>query len=217
MDSILFSDHTKVSSSLLVIIILLSIILLQPGREHILNNLMLSPYNVVRKKKLFSIFTSSLIHADYPHLLFNGITFFYFALPLEGILIGHSGSPLGSIIFLIIFVSSLLIADLPSIIKHRNNPNYNSLGASGAISGVLFSYILFQPMSRLSLMLVPFPVPAPLFAVLFIVFSIYADRKYKSHINHQAHIWGGIGGFTTTCLFYPDEFGKFVRILFDLI
>src|SRR3546814_15713642 len=110
---------------------------------------MLHPHSFVRKKRLYTIITSGMIHADFGHLLFNMITYFFFAFPLERIL--HQTGGNGHLQFALIYVGALILSDIPTIMKHRNNPGYASLGASGAISAVLFSFILFMPTPKLYL------------------------------------------------------------------
>src|SRR3546814_205236 len=117
--------------------------------QNLNHQLMLHPHSFVRKKRLYTIITSGMIHADFGHLLFNMITYFFFAFPLERIL--HQTGGNGHLQFALIYVGALILSDIPTIMKHRNNPGYASLGASGAISAVLFSFILFMPTTKLYL------------------------------------------------------------------
>lgn len=142
------------------------------------------------------LLTSGLIHADFSHLLFNMLSFFFFAFPLERIV--------GSTAFVIIFFGSLILSDIPSVLKYRDDPSYRSLGASGGVTGVIFSYILYDPMSRIYLFLIPIGIPAVLFAVLYIAYSYYAERVGHDHINHSAHLWGGISGAVLTIILDPN-------------
>src|ERR1700748_2017919 len=126
--------------------------------EDVFDKLILQPYNVSRGKKVYTLITSGLIHVDIMHLLFNGMTFYFFAFQLEAIL-GHWQ-------FGLLYVVSLILSDLPSVAKHKNDLWYRSLGASGAISAVVFSAILFRPLDGMSLMFLPISIPAGLFWVL---------------------------------------------------
>lgn len=171
--------------------------------QPLLSRLMLDPYAVSRGRKLYTIITSGFIHADVQHLLFNGLTYFFFAFPLE--------ATVGTGNFLIIFFLSLMLADSQTLIQNRNDVHYRALGASGAISGILFSFIMFYPNNKISLLLFPIGIPAYLFAVLYVAYCIWADRKQFDNVNHNAHLWGAVSGFGITALLFPDYFQEFVR------
>lgn len=163
----------------------------------------LHPYSIARKRKLYTIFTSGLIHANLPHLAFNMLSYFFFAFTLED-MVGHWQ-------FAVIYLSGLILSDLSTIYKHRNHPSYYSLGASGAISAVLFSYILFDPFSKIYLFPIPFGIPAFLFAVLYLVYCMYAARKQEDMVNHEAHFWGAVTGLIVTIALFPDVLSVFIE------
>lgn len=165
--------------------------------------LILNPWELIKKKKIYTVITSGLIHANITHLLFNMITFFFFAFYLEA-LIGH-------IKFLILYLTSLILSDVSTIIRYRNDPNYRCLGASGAISAVLFSYILYRPLTKIYLMFIPIGIPAYIFAVLYLVYSFYASRGRYNNINHEAHIYGAITGIVLTIAFDPGIVNEFMK------
>lgn len=179
------------------------------SNPHEYSKWMLHPYSIHRdKKKYYMIFTSGLIHKDWMHLLFNMITFYYFAFSLENTLVALSGS-MGHVYFALIYLGSLVLSDIPTIIHHKNNPGYYSLGASGAICAVLFSFILFQPKMTLGIFMV-IPMPAYLFAVLFLGYCIWAARQGRDGINHDAHLFGALSGLILTILFYPWVVSHFI-------
>src|SRR5690606_30931406 len=129
--------------------------------------LMLHPYTLHRdKSKWYMILTSGLIHKDWMHLLFNMMTFYYFGFSLESMFVQFSGAA-GHLYFALLYLLSLVLSDVPTILQHRNSIGYYSLGASGAICAVLFSFILFQPKAMLGLFMI-IPMPAYLFALLFL-------------------------------------------------
>lgn len=161
---------------------------------------MLYPYAIARKQQLFTVFTSGLIHKDWGHLLFNMMTFFYFGFGLERLLAELSSW--GHLQFAVIYLLSLVLSDIPTIIRHKNNKSYASLGASGAICAVLFSYILFDPKMMLGIFMV-IPMPAWLFGILFIGYSVWASKRSSDGINHDAHLFGAIAGMLLTLLLYP--------------
>ncbi|MCE5304585.1 rhomboid family intramembrane serine protease, partial [bacterium] len=106
---------------------------------------------------------------------------------------------------------SLIIADIPSIIKYRNDPSYASLGASGAISGVVFSMILFYPFSGLYIFPIPFPLPAFVFGILYLAWSYYSSKHYEDIINHSAHFWGALAGIILTIILEPQSIFIFIK------
>jgi len=168
----------------------------------ILGKMMLNPYSIHRdKSKWFTIFTSGIVHADWMHLIFNMMTFYYFGFALEIIFVQASGD-IGHLYFSVLYLVSLVLSDIPTIIQHKNNPNYFSLGASGAISAVLFSFILFYPKTELRIFFA-IPMPAYFFAVIYVGYCIWASKKSNDNINHDAHLFGALAGVIITLVFYP--------------
>jgi membrane associated rhomboid family serine protease len=156
----------------------------------------LQPYNVSRGKYLYTLITSGFIHADWTHLLFNMMTFYFFAFQLEGA-IGHWE-------FALLYGVSLILSDIPTVIKHKNDFWYRSLGASGAISAVVFSAILFNPLGKMMLLFLPIPIPAVLFGVLYLVYCTYASKRGIGNINHDAHFFGALSGILITIILIPQ-------------
>lgn len=161
------------------------------------------PYGLIRQQKYYTFISSGFLHADFSHLIFNLVTYFFFAFQLE--------SRIGSFHFFVLYFSSMIISDLPSYFQHKKDPYYYTLGASGAISAVILSYILFFPNGKLFILLLPFPIPAPIFAIIYLLFTFLASRKANSHINHSAHFWGGIFGFFYTMIFFPKTLYNFIN------
>ncbi len=167
---------------------------------------MLHPYSVSRGHKVYTLLTSGLIHGDWMHLFFNMFTFYAFAFTLERLI--------GSWQFGLLYFISLILSDLPTVFKNKDNFHYNSLGASGAISAVLFSYILFDPLSSLYIFPIPFAIPAILFGVLYLVYCAYASRHSRDNINHDAHFFGALTGLIFTIIFVPGILQLFFHTLF---
>ena len=162
----------------------------------------LNPFRVVKEKDYPPLLTSALVHADYMHLLFNGLTFYYFAFALEH-QIGHWQ-------FLLLYIGAQLASDIPSLIKHKDDSWYNTLGASGAVSGVVLAYIFLYPNGEVWLL---FTFPAWLFGVLFLVGSFYAGWKGIGRINHDAHLWGALAGVVILVLIKPSAATGFLNWL----
>jgi membrane associated rhomboid family serine protease len=173
----------------------------------LLRRLILWPPAVERDKQYYRLISYGLIHADGQHLLFNMMTLFFFGRTMEGFFSDELG-PLG---FAIFYVGGLVVSILPTFLKNRNNSNYRSLGASGAVSAVLFAFILLEPWAKIIVFVVP--MPAILYAILYIVYSIYMDRHGIGNINHSAHLWGAAYGVIFTSIMEPRVLPHFFGVL----
>lgn len=198
-----YLNQTPVASLILIFTVVTSI---YAFNDHTLyGKFMLHPYSVYRKNKLYTLITSGMIHSDWMHLIFNMMTFFFFAFSLE--------AQIGSWRFGLIYFLSLILSDIPSVLKHKDDFWYNSLGASGAISGVLFSYILFYPLSKLYLFFIPIGIPAVLFGGLYLIYCVYASKQSRDNINHDAHFFGALTGIIITILIIPGIVPHFLSAL----
>jgi membrane associated rhomboid family serine protease len=165
--------------------------------------LMLHPYSVYRGKNVYTVITSGLIHKDWMHLFFNMISYYCFAFTLEG-RIGHWQ-------FGLLYVASLILSDMPSVAKHKNDFWYNSLGASGAVSAVIFSYIMYDPMAGMYIIPFPFAIKAIIFGVLYLVYCSYASKYSRDNINHDAHLFGALSGVAITLILNPTVAPEFIH------
>ncbi len=194
-----FISDTPVASLIFVFTIITSLYAF--SNAEVYGKFMLHPYSVSRGHRVYSIITSGLIHKDWGHLFFNMLSYFFFAFTLESI-IGHWQ-------FAVLYLVSLALSDLSTILKHKDHFGYNSLGASGAVSAVVFSYILFEPLSKMMIFPLPIPIPAVLFGVLYLAYSAYASKQ-SSYINHDAHFFGAISGVVITIILYPQVVNYFI-------
>lgn len=149
----------------------------------------------VRRGEQIRMFTSGFLHVDTVHLLFNMITLYFFAY----VVIGY----LGSLYFLIIYVASLLLGNLVSLYFHKDEYHYSAVGASGAVTGILYSAILLEPDMSLYMFFIPVPIPAYLFGIGYLLYSIYGMKKQLGNIGHDAHFGGAIGGYVVTLILAP--------------
>jgi len=152
----------------------------------------------IQNGEKFRMFTSGLLHADWMHLLFN-----MYALYLFGDIVVFR---LGVIPFLAIYLGSLLAGSLYSLSYHKNEPYYSAIGASGAVSGIVYASILLYPEMELFLFFIPIPIKGYIFGVIYLLYSIYGMKKQLGNIGHSAHLGGAIGGFALTLVFYPKVF-----------
>lgn len=198
-----YLQNTPVASIIFLFTIITSIYAFNDSS--LFGKFMLHPYSVYRKQNVYTLITSGLIHANWMHLVFNMFTFYAFAFRLE--------QEVGSIRFGLIYFIGLILSDIPTVIKQRDNYHYHSLGASGAVSAVLFSYILFFPLSTLIIFPLPIPIWAALFGVLYLVYSYYMSTNTRDNINHDAHLFGAITGIIITILVVPGIIPHFIAEL----
>ncbi len=177
----------------------------------LLDRLILWPPAIARGKEYWRLLSYGFIHADGQHLLFNMITLYFFGSAMENYL-SQLGLPWpwGFVGF---YLSALLVSVLPSYLRHRNDPGYRSLGASGAVSAVLFAFILIQPWSLIIVFVVP--VPAIVYAALYVGFSIWMERRGRDNVNHSAHLWGAGYGVLFTVLLQPRVVEHFFNALMN--
>jgi len=155
------------------------------------------PYRVSRERQYFRFITSGFLHADFMHLFFNMFTLFFFGRNIE--LIFKLGGLGGQFAYLALYLLGLIVSDIPSYIKHRNNYQYRSLGASGAVSAVVFACIVFSPWSSIYLY-GALKISAAAYAVLYLIYCVYMSKKDADHINHDAHLWGSVFGIVFTVI-----------------
>jgi membrane associated rhomboid family serine protease len=171
------------------------------------------PYEVKRNKEYFRWITSGFVHANFPHLLFNMLALWFFGNAVEMRFQGQFGEWGGRIVYLIFYVSAIVIADIAVYMKHQNNPSYLSLGASGAVAAVLFAGIVFDPWMSIGFMFLPIDIPGIVFGVLYLIFEWWSGKQRMDNINHDAHFWGAIYGFFFTIITITDAYGDFVNKL----
>ncbi len=162
------------------------------------------PYWLLRKKQYDTIYMSGFVHADLGHLLFNMVTFYFFAFPMERVL--------GTGCFIALYVAGLLLSHLGTYAKQRHNPEYASLGASGAISAVLFAYIVYFPTRSLYIIPIPVPIPAFVLALGYVAYSYYAARRGTGRINHDAHLYGALGGLLFVLAVDPGAYRALIAL-----
>lgn len=149
----------------------------------------------IQKGEQVRMFSSAFLHADMSHLFFNMLTLYFFAPVVT--------SYLGEITFVLIYISSLIVGNLLTLVLHKNDLNYRAIGASGAVTGILYSAILLQPDMMLGIFFI-IPMPAYLFGIIYLLYSIYGMRAKNDNIGHTAHFGGAIGGYLFTIMKQPE-------------
>jgi membrane associated rhomboid family serine protease len=173
------------------------------SNDNLYANMILHPFSVYRGQRVYTVITSGMIHNDWMHLGFNMLSYYFFAFQLEPVL-GHWQ-------FGFLYVASLILSDLPTVFKHKNDEWYHSLGASGAVSAVIFSYIMFDPLSKMMIIPIPIGIPAVLFGILYLIYCNYASKYSRDNINHDAHMFGALSGVLITIVLQPHVVHGFIE------
>lgn len=150
----------------------------------------------IRSGEQIRMISSAFLHVDIPHLAFNMLTLYFFAPVVYGYL--------GNFSFVLIYIGSLLFGSLLTMLFHKDEYSYRAVGASGAVTGILYSAILLEPSMSLYLFFIPIPIPAYLFGIGYLLYSIYGMKAKNDNIGHTAHFGGAIGGFLITIIKLPS-------------
>jgi membrane associated rhomboid family serine protease len=170
--------------------------------ETIFDKLILHPFGMFRNGEYYRLISHSFLHADIWHLLFNMYSFYSFAPILENYF--------GPTKFLVLYFGAVLVSVYSTVTKHRFNPAYRCLGASGGVSGVVFAFIVLKPTSQIGIMFIPIPAPAYIFGLVYLAYSYFSSTN-DDQINHEAHFYGAMFGILLTFLFFPDSLGNFLN------
>ena len=168
------------------------------------DRLVLWPPALERRHEYWRLVSYGFVHADIGHLAFNMITLFFFGREIEGVMAGVTGTWLTYPLF---YLAALAVSILPSYLKHRHDANYVSLGASGAVTAVLFAFILLSPWTLIFVFFIP--VPAIIYAVFYVGYSLWMDRRGGDRINHSAHLSGAAFGVLFMVMMAPEVLGFF--------
>jgi membrane associated rhomboid family serine protease len=190
--------------------------LLAWSNPNLMQKWIFSPYQIARKNEWYRFLTSGLIHYDYLHLIFNMVSLYFLGIYAEYQFAVKFGEGYRWY-FLFFYLSAIVVADIPVFFKFRRSPYYKALGASGAVSAVIFSAILLEPGISLMVFPIPFRIPGVLYAVLYVAYSAYMSKNSRDNIGHEAHLYGSLYGIIFTAIFVPESIEKMLRTVQNLL
>ncbi len=197
----------------LFIILLTSLVsILAFNNAELFDKLKFNAYMVWHKKQAGRLFSHALLHSGWLHLIINMYVLWIFGRFAEDAFASLFSA--GTSIYLAMYVLAVLFSVIPALIKHKNNHYYNSVGASGAVSAVVFTSILLAPKMPLFLIFIPVPIPAYIFGLLYLVYSYVMSQKAADNIAHDAHFAGSVFGFTFPIILEPQLFINFIDKIF---
>jgi membrane associated rhomboid family serine protease len=175
-----------VMAATIILAVTVGLSLIGFARPVLIERALFRPYWFLPKRQYWTVISNGFVHANLAHLIFNVLSYWFFAFPLQRVI--------GPARFVTLYLLGLIASNVGTYFQHRRDPAYASLGASGAILAVLFAAIVYFPRSSIMLLPLPLPLPAPLFALLFLAFSYYSARHPRGQINYQAHFDGALAG-----------------------
>ena len=177
------------------------------------NKLLFHAYSVWHRKEWYRMLTYGLVHGGWGHLFFNMLTLFFFGRVVEQYFAVAFGDVLGIVLYVVLYVSAIAVSSVWDLFKHKDDWNYSAVGASGAVSAILFASILFEPKMGIYIYLIPIPVPGYIFAPLYLRYCWYMAKRNMDNIGHTAHFWGAVYGLAFPLICRPDIFSHFLAQL----
>ncbi len=182
------------------------------GNRLLFERLKFNAYEIASQRNYFKFLTYGLLHADWMHLLVNMFVLFSFGSFVEDLLEVYYKAK-GPLYFIILYVTALFFSVVPVFFKHRRNYYYNAIGASGAVSSILFAYIIMYPQGSVSFLFIPIPIPAAVFGILYLAYSTYMAKRASDNIAHDVHAWGALYGVA----FVAVLDWRFIQMFFDFL
>ncbi len=183
------------------------------SNQDLFSKLVFNPYVIHQRRQYYRFITAGFLHADFMHLFFNMYALFLFGKYTEHAL-DQIYSGFGSVLFGILYFSALVMSSIFSYNKHIENPRYNAVGASGAVSAVLFASIIIYPEMRLMIFPIPFFIPSYIVGPLYLLYSFYMGRNGTDNIGHDAHLFGALWGILFILIIWKDALSNFIQQVF---
>ena len=178
-----------------------------------INSLLFNAYQVWHRKQWYRMLSYGLVHSGWVHLIFNMLTLYFFGPVVEQYFSAIFGPGLGRLLFAFLYVSAIAVSTVGDLVKYKDDIGYNAVGASGAVSAILFASILFEPKMGIYIYLIPIPVPGYIFAPLYLLYCWYMARRNMDNIGHTAHFWGAVYGLLFPIVCHPSVFTHFFNQL----
>lgn len=190
------------SVTIFIVLITVVVSVLAFSNRELFRRLVFNAYDIKHFKNTYRFLSYALIHGDWIHLLVNMMVLYSFGRIVEQYY-GFYFSLKGILYYLLLYIGGTALSTLPSYGKHKDDYSYTAVGASGAVSAVVFASIVFDPLNKIYIFLIPIGIPAIIFGILYLVYSWYMGKKNIDNIGHDAHFWGAIFGFVFTILLKP--------------
>ncbi|MEI6852450.1 MAG: rhomboid family intramembrane serine protease [Bacteroidota bacterium] len=194
---------------LFIIIFTAAISIFALSNHDVFYRLKFNPFLVLHSKQWYRFFTYGFVHAGWMHLFVNMFVLYSFGNVVLDYYVEIFGLK-GYYYFVLLYVGAIMMSTLPSFGKHKNDPGYNAVGASGAVSAVVFASILFVPLGRIYMFFIPIGIPAFIFGGLYLIYSAYMAKRGGDNIGHDAHFWGALFGVVFTIAIKPKVFLYFI-------
>jgi membrane associated rhomboid family serine protease len=196
----------------IILFVTATVSILALNNEQLFTRLRFNAYDVRHSNQWYRFFTYGFVHAGYIHLIINMMVFYSFGRIVEQYFQLYFPGK-ASFYFLLLYGGGLLLSIIPAFGKHKNDVFYNAVGASGAVSAVVFSSILLYPTGKIFLYFIPIAIPAPLFGILYIAYEAYMSKRGRDNIGHDAHLWGAVFGLIFTIALKPGLIPLFFQQL----
>ncbi|WP_259015422.1 rhomboid family intramembrane serine protease [Emticicia fluvialis] len=194
----------------IVIIIVTSVVSIAAfSNSRLTYQYILNPYTVHRRNEWWRLLTSGFLHGDFGHLFFNMFSLYIFGDGVEAYFGAIFGAKAG-FFYLLLYLTGIIVANLPDTFSKKNNSGYNALGASGGVASVVFAFIMFEPTAKMGFIPLPPIIPAWIFGILYLLYSRYMAQKQYDNIGHTAHIYGALWGVVFVTLSYPSIITLFI-------
>jgi membrane associated rhomboid family serine protease len=201
--------------TIIIVIVTVIVSLVAFNNHEIFRRLAFNAYDIKHFKNSYRFLSYALIHADWIHLLVNMMVLYSFGRIVEQYYAFYFGTK-GMLYYLLLYVGGTALSTLPSYGKHKDDYSYTAVGASGAVSAVVFASIIFDPLSKIYIFLIPIGIPSIIFGVLYLIYSAYMGKKNIDNIGHDAHFWGAIFGFVFTIVLKPELIVRLFSILSNI-
>ncbi|AMM52784.1 protease [Rufibacter sp. DG15C] len=201
------------SITIILILITVGVSIYAWRNQNLMENWVHHPQSVAQHNEWWRLLTSGFLHADFGHLFFNMFSFYMFGGVVEQYFMAIFGSTLGIVLYLTLYLGAIVLSDLPTYFKHKNDRNYYSLGASGGVAAIIFSSIYFNPTSEMIIFPIPLPIKGYIFGALYLIYSYYQARRAGDGINHSAHFYGALFGVVFTVGMVPEYFPRFLELI----